>query len=157
VSDTDTATIPRLTYDQVVASLKRAVQIMGEDYVYASPEGVVLGCRYYTQAGSPSCIVGYVLEDAGMKPFGLDDVSNKSSVSDLVTGWCARDQARYFELEDFDRRAGYLYDSRTYNLLAAVQRYQDRKCPWGKAVAWALAGEPNHWFRRLPDGSEVWE
>lgn len=106
-----------LTAEQVRESLRWAVAIKGEDYVYPNSAG----CYYADpHTGGPSCIVGYVLADLAPKEFARlrarERVSGGSSVA---------------------RRAipSDLMPHAVIRALDSAQAEQDNAATWGQALA----------------------
>ena len=118
-------TIPiRVSYEQAVLALKKAVEELGEDYVYKRirrPNGKSY-CAYYDQNKAPSCIVGHVLTEIGAEPFEFDSDENTSNISRLET----------IGIVKFDDSINGL--SKTATLLGVAQISQDTGAPWGYAV-----------------------
>jgi hypothetical protein len=104
----------KLTYDEAVELLERAVKDRGKDYTYPA-ELLGTNCVYFKN-GQPSCIVGYVLSYKGVREEDLDSYENGSSVDGLeITG-----------------------DHRAAVLLEWVQAYQDQGISWGESVELAV-------------------
>lgn len=99
---------------EALALLGRAVNEMGEDYVYpVYDEGF---CKYFREDGSPSCIVGFVLDYKGISIEHYATL-NAEEVNEL--------------------RAGGVIDltDKAIAVLEAAQRTQDHSGTWGDALA----------------------
>jgi hypothetical protein len=108
--------LPKLSYDEALELLYRAIAEKGPDYVYEKTSTGLGSCAYFID-NQPSCIVGHVLAYKGVKPEDLPGRSNTAQIGALAVG----------------------EDSRTNYLLDMAQVYQDRGVPWGQAVENALA------------------
>jgi hypothetical protein len=111
-----TGTIIKITFDEAVELLDRAVAEKGEDYIY--PGSLGNGACWYTRDGRPDCIVGHVLFWKGVTPEQLERLEGTSAFG--LDGW--------LEL-----------DEKTSQLLWKTQQRQDSGVPWGRAVAEAKA------------------
>lgn len=114
----------KITYNDALVLLARAVEEKGADYVYDSGEEV--DCVYFKKDESeqwqPSCIVGHVLAYRGVEAdtlVGLD--INDDSTYSLV-------QKKIIDV-----------DHKTDVLLGEAQKHQDLGIPWGVAVEKARA------------------
>lgn len=103
----------KLSYDEALELLNKAVEDKGEDYIYLPPGRD--GCVYFNK-GKPSCIVGHVLAAKGVKSTDLNSAYNGSGVTTL-------DIAE---------------DERASLLLIQAQLTQDGGEPWGEAVKTAV-------------------
>ena len=108
-----------LTYDQALASLQKAVEDRGADFVYPaewlSPAGACL--NFDPNTGEPRCIAGYVYHLNGKE---YEQGWTSSTVSSLSL-------------------AGKLVaDERTVTLLTYAQCAQDDHKTWGEALEIAL-------------------
>lgn len=120
-----------LTIEQVRESLRKAVALKGEDYVYPTAKG----CRYADpDTGEPSCLVGYVLADLAPEEFAR-----------------LRARERASRVSPAARRAIPMMiamPSSAIMALDSAQAEQDRAAPWGQAMARfeatlsELSGEP---------------
>ena len=109
--------------------LTRAVEEKGADYVYPRSVDEALGCAYFEDDGTPSCIVGHVLAYKGvtLETLPLPDFDNNASV------WALQ-------------RSGFLEaDDRASEALRRAQGRQDGGGDWGEALSIAL---------RVLDGDE---
>ena len=109
-----------ITYDEALESLKRAVALKGEDYLYQYPVGVD-SCEYKV-GGAPACIVGHVLAD--LAPDFFESVikggRNRQEFRSLVSA------------TDLD------IEPDASLLLAEVQWKQDNRMAWGEALEAAI-------------------
>ncbi len=107
----------RITFDEAVAGLRRAVELKGDEYHYDYGDDR-LGC-YYFRGDEPACIVGHLLSDMGVTPDrpGFSEIAVDSLVGE-----------------------GFLQvDDRTRRLLVKVQDNQDEGESWGFALGAALS------------------
>ena len=111
-----------ISYQQAVDLLELAVEERGKDFTYIragqTPDDKNSGyCAYYTENGSPSCIVGWVLNRLGITAWQCQQAGvNESSVDELVTNEIIK------------------IDFKTYALLMTAQALQDAITPWGKTL-----------------------
>lgn len=106
--------------EEAVALLHRALELKGENYVYN--EG--FSCQY-ERNGGPSCIVGYALHFAGVSTDALSDLdAHDDTQIDML--------AVEGTLEDV---TGVKLTPDALKVFTRAQEEQDRKVPWGKAVA----------------------
>jgi hypothetical protein len=113
-----TATTIKITFDEAVELLDRAVAEKGEDYIYPRSAGEA-ECLY-VEDGQPSCIVGHVLFWKGLTLERIESIEGMSA----------------FALNDYDWLD---LDEKAEALLWKTQSRQDSGVPWGRAVAEAKA------------------
>lgn len=116
-----TAPLLTITYDEAKADLLELADKWPER-VYEAPSGQ---CRYFTDAGNPSCIVGYVLAKHGIEVQQLVDAEGR-----LLNENADVEMLRHAGLIACDDTAGAL--------LLYAQGEQDNANPWGPAVAYAI-------------------
>lgn len=110
-----------ITYDEVLADLKAIVAEVGEDHVYELPPNTSgTECLYVHTAAdgthTPGCLVGVWLARRGVD---LDELAQWENAT----------------AEEFVPRVlADPVENRALHLLRAVQLYQDRREPWGKAL-----------------------
>jgi len=113
-------TLAKISYDEALDLLNRAVDEKGPWYIYPQYPDRTVGCVYAVRGEDreliPSCIVGHVV-----------NYINPSLLEEL--------HAR-------EGRGAYLVlptildlDVRTTELLATAQRLQDKGAPWGESVS----------------------
>jgi hypothetical protein len=90
---------------------------------------------------------------AGYEPFGYYDNDNGSSIITLVN----RGSVRVEGISSNDVCLETPTFSPALNILYIAQGYQDRGCPWGQAVKWALAGEEDHHATAYNPETEEWD
>jgi hypothetical protein len=146
VPETTTRT---LDLNDVTSIIARQIDKKGESYTYEEPimvrpwedweiedfaaDGVTdldpmceqkLGCVYFEDTATPSCIVGHLAFDLG---FDLDDVepwNEDTGVQSLID--CL-----------FEPR-GFKFTEAAALFLEKIQYHQDRGLSWGNAYDWAL-------------------
>ena len=110
------------TAEDVMASMERAVKERGADYVYKAPAGVG-ECVYVAPDGTPSCIVGWVVNDLAPGQLsrlkGADEEYGGTAADQLTNGFLPSD----------------FWTERAANLAIEVQNDQDGYMHWGKAVS----------------------
>jgi hypothetical protein len=106
--------LPKLSYEEALDLLNRAIAEKGADYVYQRTADDD-SCAYFKN-GEPSCIVGHVLAYKGVTQEDLPENKNTAIVIALRIA----------------------QDDRTERLLDSAQSYQDTGTPWGDAVKSAL-------------------
>lgn len=106
----------RINADRAIALVDQAVIVRGTDHVCQREDG---GVRYvYARHGRPSCLVGQVLQLAGVPPRVLEDLRGPITTLD-VPGARLTDGAR--------------------DVLQIAQSIQDTGATWGEAAAAARA------------------
>ncbi len=111
----------------VIAAAAAEVEKVGDDFIYKKDERYVLEdgtlgsaiCIYYEPDGTPSCIVGRILHNAGIiSPYTFD-----------MEGASARRVAS--DRGDFTDEA--------LKFLDALQDHQDRGVTWGRSLLLGMA------------------
>lgn len=105
-----------------LALLRRARDEKGSDYV--DPNSSLTNsskCAYFRRSGAAGCIVGHVLDYAGVRPFTPRSRYNKISILGLT--------AKYDNL----------FTAGAVRVLQAAQDVQDLQGSWGLAVSAATA------------------
>lgn len=110
-----------ISYQQAVDLLELAVEERGPSFTYVrvdiSEDNKSGFCAYFDHDGSPSCIVGWVLNRLGIDAqMCWNNEVNEESVSGLVSS----------EIISIDFK--------TYTLLAIAQALQDSLVPWGQCL-----------------------
>lgn len=119
-----TETIDR---DRAVQLLQQQVEKVGADHIYVLDENQ-RQCVYFDREGCPSCIVGHVLAEVGVKagqvheqwrtPYSISDMGNGISINSV-------------DVEGVEMTEGARI------VFAAAQRRQDQGSTWGEALAGA--------------------
>lgn len=116
--------------EEVMAALRKAVELKGSDYVYPKSEKVEGVCQYATSEGTPSCIVGHVVHILDPKAF--EQLSH-------VEGVQGTDSASSLAWRPFDDGMAYLpegfWSGRAGDFLQDAQTLQDGGGTWGDALA----------------------
>ncbi len=122
----------RVTLDDALDALRKAVAEKGEDYIYGSENKHCLYAEFVNGEPTPRCIVGYALAYLGVplsylaQP-SIQRMSAHRLLRDLLT-------------------AGYAFEADASSALAGAQRVQDcsfgdnpppSKVGWGAALAYA--------------------
>lgn len=104
----------KITRKNFLAGMRKAVEDRGEGYIYPEDEMFNDGCQYKREDGSPSCIIGYVLNyiDPKLVPERGDPIK----ASEVLAALGVEDD--------------YLIDAAT-----TAQSLQDNQLPWGAALA----------------------
>jgi hypothetical protein len=113
----------QLTAPQTLDLLKQVVAIKGEGYIYPesekeAPDG---SCRYVLPNGSPSCIVGYVLDLVGLD---LAELFPDFDYNTLPVTMVAK-----------RTEVGSMFDEKALEVLTGAQDYQDLEYTWGESLA----------------------
>jgi len=117
--------------DDVLASLERAVEKKGADYVYTLPNGtragevdpdtnILAGCLY-VHGNEPGCIVGHVLHDWGVSLDQLRSYEQDTAETVIQHLMASKD----IVVDQYDP---------VVEVLRTVQTYQDNGETWGEAV-----------------------
>jgi uncharacterized protein with LGFP repeats len=126
---------PKLSYEDAVLFLEKAVADRGADYVYPhqllSPstgqqngDEEETGCVYFDhETNQPSCIIGHVFSYMGIA--ALDVRGYEGQTVQVLAGSESR-------LGLFDA------DETTVGLLARAQSFQDTRHSWGESLRYAL-------------------
>jgi len=101
----------------ILASLKKAVESKGAEYVYPKPGGACV----YVSNGAPSCLVGHVVAD--LFPDKLEEVAQWDRDNEGDTDFHSLQDAFQFPITP-----------EAHLLLTTVQADQDMGVPWGAAV-----------------------
>jgi hypothetical protein len=116
-----------LTTDSAIESAKKAVALMGEDYIYHTPDGKMAApdvkCKYVDiNKNAPSCIVGHILHDHGvpLETISIEGIGAESMLKKL----------RKSEILNFTGEASHF--------LNKLQEAQDVGEPWGEALEQAM-------------------
>lgn len=110
------------TNEQINAALKKALEDRGEDYVYPDDEKHNGGCMYATENGTPSCIVGYVLNELDPEKFAE------------VARWERDEDTADTAVGDAYLAVGLDLHRDQVDALEAAQVKQDQGLPWGRAA-----------------------
>jgi hypothetical protein len=116
-----------LTVTKVKDLLAEAVALKGADYVYTTPDGKQGSVDYqptclYVHGSRPGCIVGHVLNKAGVSLARLRE-EERNDASNVLR----------------NLREDLAYEDGVSQLLQDAQGAQDEGVPWGEAVRQALA------------------
>lgn len=118
--------------EEVMAALRKAVELKGEDYTYPDNEMADGTCRYATAESTPSCIVGHVVHI--LDPEAFAQLAR-------VEGEHGTDAASSLAWRPIDGGEGYLapgfWSDRAAGFLQAAQNMQDGGFTWGDALAHA--------------------
>jgi hypothetical protein len=115
-----------LTFDQAKALLERAVEEKGKDFRYTQPKdewGNAVCVYFDPDTKAPSCLVGHVLQYAGVTAYELE-----SSLANFST-----------DVDDLYRHDILKADGETLMLLTIAQSEQDMGQTWGDSVDEALS------------------
>jgi hypothetical protein len=106
--------------NRVIELLQQAVLVKGDDYVDPRSSNEEEGCLYFEKSGAPSCIVGHVLYDLGIRK-----LYNNGEVSDII------------DIDDSDNYfiGNHEFTPEAIDALSVAQMTQDHGYSWGKAVA----------------------
>jgi hypothetical protein len=132
-----TDTIVTITKEQALDSIRRAVAEKGEGYVYIErPEHGPDGYRYLNPDGTPSCIIGHVLHDAGLTDVKMFEAEHRNPLGVPVT----LNETKFHEaLRSDNVDLGIIINTRTAEALSSLQRDQDGGSPWGSILRRAEA------------------
>lgn len=116
-----------LTLNKAKELLAEVVALKGEDYVYTTPDGErgsedMQPICMYVHGDEPGCIVGHVLNKAGITLSRLREEERNDASGVLI-----------------NLRSDLAYEDGVSQLFQDVQAMQDRGTPWGRAVRDALA------------------
>lgn len=120
----------RFTKEQALEALRKAVKLKGEDYVYPEEEKFMSSCRYATDEGKPSCIVGHVVNILDPEAFAhlaaVEAEQGTTAAEDLThSGY----DDSYLPVDFWDRD--------TARVLGIAQAQQDIGSKWGDALGTA--------------------
>ena len=120
-STTTTGELPVIDLDNVVDLLRQAVATRGEDYVFP---GARFNCAYAEDDGTPSCLVGVVL-----------DLVRPGAAQAADTAFVG--SARF--LPEYADKIGVNITPEAADVLVVAQNCQDAGVPWGSAYQAAAA------------------
>lgn len=129
-----------MKYETVKEVLLELIEGDGASYKYESPNGDI--CMYSERDGSPSCIVGHVIQRLQPEAFQtIHDYEWLYVDADAEDAYRARSVSvgNIFEEVNVD----IPMSSETFRLLQVTQRLQDAGLSWGAAVNDALGRVPN--------------
>jgi len=120
-----TTSEPRFGLDDVLTAMRKAVEDRGKDYLYDNERGVNdAGCYYSKPDGTPSCLVGYVIN-------ALDHVEFVN-VAEREVDRDESEQSNHLRGEWIPKN---FWSDEADEALYAAQRYQDTGETWGYALA----------------------
>lgn len=131
-----------ITDDKIIETLIEIIEEKGPGYVYPDEEKFVPfggGCRYTTDEGGPSCIVGQLIYRLSPGEF------RKLHAYEVAFGTPVEVASLWDEVGV--RVPG---SRRIMGLLRELQKLQDDGEPWGAAFDWAIAHEAE-WRARLTE------
>jgi hypothetical protein len=108
-----------MNLDRAIELAKVEIEKEGEEFVYKAPD---LSCVNYRMDGTPSCLVGRMLDAEGLITF--QSLSEANLIMSPVTSL------------DFDLDLDLPED--TLGFLRTLQDNQDRGVPWGDALKKSL-------------------
>jgi hypothetical protein len=118
-----------ITREAAIASLRKAVEKNGADFIYFQPAG--RACSY-SENGEPSCIVGHVIADLApelFEKFRASEETDNSGGSFTINNAPRELRA---EVED-------TFTAAALRTLRYAQMLQDERGTWGAALAAAEA------------------
>ena len=102
---------------------KEEISKTGEDYVYLTGErggDEAPVCRYYEEDGSPSCLIGRMLDSNGV----------------ISYDWTGRDHSNFVDARELVQNhlkvGTFTYDAMLF--MRKLQYFQDTGVAWGKAL-----------------------
>jgi hypothetical protein len=113
----------KITKEQVITGARRAVEKVGEDFVYTG------GCQYFNDEGQPDCIIGHVFNYAGF------------DVSDLASAALPAEYNNMMSIANLVAQGVVLADAEAITLMQLLQMRQDDRDnaePWSDIVGEVL-------------------
>lgn len=126
----------RIDFNKAVELLTKVVEKRGTNFIYAQPNGIT--CKYWHD-GKPSCGLGQLFFDLGVKPQTLAFMDSRTDSN-------FDDELIQRDLNDI----GITFTEDAFKALTAFQVQQDNGHNYGHALEQAKRGNNDPYPRNIP-------